>query len=85
MAKGSIKQGAYIPLQMGYFQPNDECSENRTPIKNLYLCGSSCYPGGLITFGSSYVAAGAIADDLGLQKGWSEPASVVEVRKNNML
>jgi phytoene dehydrogenase-like protein len=85
MAKGSIKQGAYIPLQMGYFRPNDECSENRTPIKNLYLCGSSCYPGGLITFGPSYIAAGAIADDLGVQKWWSEPASVVEARKNNML
>jgi phytoene dehydrogenase-like protein len=85
MGKGSIKQGAYIPLQMGYFRPNDECSENRTPIKNLYLCGSSCYPGGLVTFGPSYLAAGKIADDLGVQKWWSDPPSVVEARRNKML
>ena len=72
-------------LQMGYFRPNEECSENRTLIKNLYLCGSSCYPGGLVTFGPSYIAAGTIANDLGVRKWWSEPPSVVEARKNKML
>lgn len=85
MAKGSIKQGGYMPLQMGYFRPNEECSENRTPIKNLYLCGSSCYPGGLVTFGPSYIAAGTIANDLGVNKWWSDPPSVIEARKNKML
>ncbi|GAF92510.1 unnamed protein product, partial [marine sediment metagenome] len=34
MVEGSFKQGKYIPYQMGYFRPNDECSENKTPIKN---------------------------------------------------
>jgi hypothetical protein len=43
------------------------------------------YPGGLVTFGPSYIAAGKIADDLGVQKWWSEPPSVVEARKSKML
>lgn len=85
MVKGSIKQGAYHPLQMGYLRPNEDCSQNRTPIKNLYLCGSSCYPGGLITFGAGYIAAGTIAEDLGVERWWGEPDFVVEARKKGMI
>lgn len=81
MVKGSIKQGAYHPLQMGFMRPNDECSHARTPIDGLYLCGSCCYPGGLITFGSGYLAANAVADDLGIEKWWSEPEYLSEYRK----
>jgi phytoene dehydrogenase-like protein len=31
---------------MGYLRPNEECSSNKTPFKNLYLGGASSYPGG---------------------------------------
>jgi len=81
MVKGSIKQGAYHPLQMGFMRPNEECSHARTPIKGLYLCGSCCYPGGLITFGSGYLAANALAEDLGFEKWWSDPEYLTEYRK----
>lgn len=80
MVKGSIKQGAYLPLQMGYQRPNDDCSMNRTPIGNLYLGGSSCNPGGLVTFGAGYVAANTVAEDLGIKKWWSEPECVVAAK-----
>ncbi|MBI2304606.1 MAG: NAD(P)/FAD-dependent oxidoreductase [Chloroflexi bacterium] len=85
MRQGSIKQGAYTPFQMGYLRPNDECSDNRTPIKNLYLCGASCHPGGLITFGPGYVAAGTIAQDLGATKWWPEPEHVSQAREKGLL
>ena len=85
MVEGSIKQGEYTPFQMGYFRPNEECSQNRTPIKNLYLGGASCYPGGCITWGPGYVAANTIAEDMGIEKWWSEPEIVIKARERGML
>ena len=85
MVEGSFKQGQYIPYQMGYFRPNDECSENKTPIKNLYLGGSSCYPGGCVIWGAGYVAANTIAEELGLDKWWQEPEIVANARKEGLI
>lgn len=85
MVQGSLKQGAYTPLQMGYLRPNEDCSQSRTPIKHLYLCGSCTHPGGLITLGGGYVAANAIAEELGLDKWWPEPEMVVRARQRGML
>ena len=85
MVRGSIKQGAYHPLQMGYNRPNDECSNHRTPIRNLYLCGASTHPGGLITFGPGYVATNRIAEDLGIKKWWSEPGIVSKARERGLI
>lgn len=85
MGEGSIKQGAYHTLQMGYFRPNDECSQNRTPIEKLYIGGASCYPGGLVTFGSGYLAANTIIEDAGIEKPWPEPEVVTAARQKGML
>ncbi len=85
MVEGSYKQGLYHPLQMGYLRPNEDCSENRTPIKNLYLGGASCYPGGLVVWGAGYVAVNAIAEDLGIEKWWSEPEMVTKAREKGLL
>ncbi len=85
MVEGSFKQGSYTPLQMGYFRPNDRCSQHRTPIFGLYLCGSSCYPGGMITAGPGYNAAGVIMEDLGGVKWWKTPEYVVRAREKNLI
>jgi len=85
MVKGGIKQGAYDPLQMGYQRPNDDCSTTRTPIKNLYLGGASCYPGGCVIWGSGYVAANQIAEDLGVARWWKEPPLVTSAREKGLL
>jgi phytoene dehydrogenase-like protein len=85
MVQGSIKQGAYHPFQMGYLRPNEECSQTRTPIKNLYLGGASCHPGGLILLGPGYVAAGAVVEDLGQEKWWREPEVVRAAREGGLL
>jgi len=85
MIKGSIKQGAYHPLQMGYYRPNEECSDHRTPIKNLYLCGAATHSGGMVNFGPGYVASNRIAEDLGINKWWSEPKFVTRAREWGLL
>jgi phytoene dehydrogenase-like protein len=73
MKRGSIKQGAYLPLQMGYHRPNMYCSGHRTPVKKFYVNGASTYSGGTVIFGPGYLAANAIAEDLGINKWWQVP------------
>jgi phytoene dehydrogenase-like protein len=45
MVRGSFKQGDHIPLQMGYFRPNESCPHLFTPIDGFYVCGASTYLG----------------------------------------
>ncbi len=85
MVQGSIKQGEYHALQMGFQRPNDEASQARTPVKNLYFCGAGAYPGGLVLLGGGYIAADIIAEDLGIKKWWPEPEMVTRARANNLL
>lgn len=85
MVKGSYKQGAYLPLQMGYLRPNEDCSQHATPIKKLYVCGASTFPGGLITFGPGYNAANRIVADLSLERWWGEPECVSKAKAKGTL
>ncbi len=85
MVKGSYKQGAYLPLQMGYLRPNEECSHHRTPIKNLYMCGSCTFSGGCVIWGPGYNAANRIAEDLDLKKWWSKPEIVARAEEKGLL
>ncbi len=85
MKEGSIKQGAYLTLQMGYFRPNQYCSNHRTPIGGLYVCGASSYSGGTVIYGPGYLAANAIIEDLGIQKWWPEPAIVTKAKQEGLL
>jgi phytoene dehydrogenase-like protein len=84
MVHGSYKQGAYDSTQMGYWRPNDDCPNHRTPIKNLYMGGASSYPGGLVTFGAGYSTANVVAEDTGAKKWWSESESVTAARAKGM-
>ena len=85
MVRGSIKQGAYHSLQLGYFRPHESCSQSRTPIQNLYVGGASCHPGGLAILGPGYLAASAILDDLGIPRWWKEPDFVRKARDKGLL
>lgn len=85
MVRGSIKQGAYLPTQMGYFRPNTDCSNYATPIKGLYLSGAGVYPGGMITMGPGYSAARRIAEDLKFDIWWNEPEMLEEARRNKFI
>jgi len=76
MVKGGYKHGAYHPLQMGYLRPNQDCSQYRTRIKNLYGGGASVAPGGMIIWGPGYNCANAVAEDYGIEKWWQQPEMV---------
>jgi len=87
MVNGSIKQGQYHPLQMGYLRPNEHCSTHRSPVKNLYMGGSCTYPGGTVLLGSGYLAADAVMEDLGIngKRWWSEPQMVKKAKEKGLL
>jgi phytoene dehydrogenase-like protein len=67
MRQGDIFMGAFNAEQVMYNHFG-----YRTPVPNLYLAGSPCHPGGAISGGAGYIAAGLIARDLGL-KAWWQP------------
>jgi phytoene dehydrogenase-like protein len=85
MVQGSIKQGAYDPLQLGFLRPNEDCSNCRTPVARLYLGGASVHPGGLANFGPGYAVANAIVEDLGLEKWWPVPECVRQAREAGLM
>jgi len=70
MRRGAIKHGDYMPVQLGSFRPNQDCSTTKTPIEGLYVCGASTYPGGLVLGGPGYLGANKVAEDLGVTKWW---------------
>ena len=70
MRRGAIKHGDYMPVQLGSFRPNQDCSTTKTPIEGLYVCGASTYPGGLVLGGPGYLGANKVAEDLGVAKWW---------------
>jgi phytoene dehydrogenase-like protein len=65
MRRGSIKHGAYTPLQMGHQRPNHLCSRSATPIAGLFIGGASMYPGGMILGGPGFLAAEVVGRFLG--------------------
>jgi phytoene dehydrogenase-like protein len=71
MVRGAVRMGAYIPSQLGINRPHPLLSGTRTPIEDLYLCGSSTGNGGGINGAPGYIAANAIMDDLGLDRPWT--------------
>jgi phytoene dehydrogenase-like protein len=85
MKKGSIKQGAYTQLQMGHLRPNTQCSNYETPVKGLFVCGSSVHPGGMVILGSGYNAARAVATSLGKSVWWGVPDSVKKAKEKGYL
>ena len=85
MRDGGYKQGKYTLFQMGYLRPNEQCSCTETPVDNLYMSGSCCYPGGCVLWGGGYLGANYIADKLGIQKWWSEPEIVTRAKEQGLL
>jgi phytoene dehydrogenase-like protein len=46
LSEGNVFHGELSPDQMFSFRPAPGWAQYRTPIENLYLCGSSAHPGG---------------------------------------
>jgi phytoene dehydrogenase-like protein len=73
MVGGDIQVGELSENQILDKRPFPECSQYRTPVKGLYMCGASCHPGGNITGSPGYNAAGVVCRDLGMEPWWNPP------------
>lgn len=71
MVGGDTQVGELAGDQILDKRPVPECSQYKTPVKGLYICGSSAHPCGNITGGPGYNAAGVICKDLGMVPWWS--------------
>lgn len=66
ITRGDWGHGAMTFDQMFSFRPNLECSGYRTPVGNLYICGSGAHPGGGVSGVPGHNAAMVILADEGL-------------------
>ena len=62
---GTTNGGERTLAQTGYFRPVPGYSQYRSPIKNLYMTGASCHPGGGIT-AMGMVTANVMLEDFDL-------------------
>jgi phytoene dehydrogenase-like protein len=60
LPKGNIFHMEITPDQMFFFRPVAGWSSYKTPIENLFLCGSGTHPGGGVTGAPGYNAAHAL-------------------------
>ncbi len=60
---GDFTHGLLHPEQMLGFRPVVGWTNHRTPVENLYLCGSACHPGPGVTFIPGYDGAHEVLKD----------------------
>ena len=63
LTQGNIFHGELSLEQLFFLRPVPGWSEYRTPIRNLYLCGSGTHPGGGVMGSPGQLAAGRILAD----------------------
>jgi phytoene dehydrogenase-like protein len=61
LTEGDLNHGQLILDQMFFMRPLPGWSDHRTPVDNLYLCGSGCHGGGGISGAAGRNAARALA------------------------
>lgn len=66
MRDGDLLVGAFAHGQVGHNRPFPGAGHYRSGVDGLYMCGSSCHPGGNITGLPGYNAMQVIQADLGL-------------------
>jgi beta-carotene ketolase (CrtO type) len=73
---GTICHGAMLPYQTGAMRPIPEMGQYRSPVANVYLCGSGSHPGPGVSMAPGRNAAETICADLGLDFRATAAASV---------
>jgi phytoene dehydrogenase-like protein len=64
--RGTLGHGAFLPYQNGSLRPIPELGEYKTPVPNVYLCGSGSHPGPGVSMAPGRNAAQAILERLEL-------------------
>jgi len=62
---GNIYHGAMTPDQLFTFRPAVGFADYRTPVKNLYMCGSGTHPGGGVWGACGWNSAHEVLRDIG--------------------
>ena len=70
MKEGDLLVGAFTNGQIGYNRPFPGAGNYRGHVEGLYLCGSSCHPGGNITGLPGYNCAQVLFKDLQIENSW---------------
>lgn len=65
---GNIFQGELWPSQLFFLRPVPGWAQYRTPVRNLYLCGSGAHPGGGVMGAPGYNAARELLRDWSFRK-----------------
>lgn len=63
---GTLMHGAFLPYQAGAMRPIPELGQYRSPVGNVYLCGSGSHPGGGVSMAPGRNAAQVICRDWAL-------------------
>ena len=64
LTEADIFHGRHDLDQLFSFRPHPRAAQYRTPIENLYLCGSGAHPGGGVTGAPGHNAARRVISDL---------------------
>ena len=62
---GTTNGGERIQAQLGYFRPFPGYAHYRSPVRNLYMTGPHCHPGGGIS-GAGSITARVLLNDQGI-------------------
>lgn len=65
LTEGNVNHGEMMLDQFFFMRPVSGYARYRTPIRNLYLCGSGTHPGGGLTGANGFNAAREILKDVG--------------------
>ncbi len=71
LVAGTTTGGERTMAQTGYFRPFPGYSQYRSPIKNLYMTGPSCHPGGGIS-AMGTITADVMLGDFGMKEAVDE-------------
>ena len=64
---GTTNGGERIAAQLGYFRPFPGYAHYRSPVRDLYMTGPHCHPGGGIS-AMGTITARVMLDDFGLKR-----------------
>jgi phytoene dehydrogenase-like protein len=68
LSGGNIFHGAMTPDQLFSFRPAAGFADYRTPVRNLYMCGSGTHPGGGVWGAPGWNAGHRILRDIGRRR-----------------
>jgi beta-carotene ketolase (CrtO type) len=64
--RGTISHAAMVPYQSGAMRPTPDFAGYRSPVENVYLCGSGSHPGAGVSMAPGRNAAQVICRDVGV-------------------